>query len=94
MSDGHLSRLDVAFSRDQERKIYVQDLMRENARELFAWIEAGAFLYVCGDAERMAKDVDRALRSIVQIEGSVTSEAAAEYVETHRSERRYQRDIY
>ncbi len=92
--DGHLTRLDTAFSRDQERKIYVQDLMMQNARQIWAWIEEGAFLYVCGDAERMAKDVDRTLRAIIEAHGAMQSEAAAEYVETLRSERRYQRDIY
>lgn len=93
-SDGHLTRLDTAFSRDQEHKVYVQDLMMQNARQIWCWIQEGACLYVCGDAERMAKDVDRALRSIIETQGAMQSEAAAEYVETLRSERRYQRDIY
>lgn len=94
LSDGHLNRLDAAFSRDQERKVYVQDLMQQNAREVWSWIEAGAYLYICGDAERMAKDVDRMLQAILQTEGGMNSEAAADYVETLRSERRYQRDVY
>lgn len=93
-SDGHLTRLDTAFSRDQERKIYVQDLMMQNAREFWSWIEEGAFIYVCGDAQRMAKDVDRTLCHIVEAEGAMQVEAAADYVETLKSQRRYQRDIY
>lgn len=93
-ADGHLTYLDAAFSRDQDRKIYVQDLMMQNARQLWGWIEEGAFLYVCGDAERMAKDVDRTLRKIIETQGAMESEAAAEYVETLKNNRRYQRDIY
>jgi sulfite reductase (NADPH) flavoprotein alpha-component len=93
-SDGHLTRLDTAFSRDQEHKVYVQDVMMQNARQIWAWMEGGACFYVCGDAERMAKDVDRTLRGIAELQGAMHSEAAAEYVETLRIERRYQRDIY
>lgn len=93
-SDGHLTRLDTAFSRDQEHKIYVQDLVMQNARQFWGWIQEGAYLYVCGDAERMAKDVDRTLRRIAETEGAMPTEAAAEYVEALRSNRRYQRDIY
>lgn len=93
-ADGHLTHLDTAFSRDQDHKIYVQDLMMRNARQLWGWIEQGACLYVCGDAERMAKDVDRALHRIVAAEGGLRGEAAVEYVEELRNQRRYQRDIY
>ncbi len=64
--DGHLTRLDLAFSRDQDHKIYVQDRMLEQASELFRWLEDGASLYVCGDASRMAKDVDATLHTIVE----------------------------
>lgn len=93
-SDGHLTYLDTAFSRDQERKVYVQDLMILNSRQLWGWIEEGAFIYVCGDAERMAKDVDGTLRRVIEKEGAMAMEAAVDYVENLRSTRRYQRDIY
>lgn len=93
-SDGHLTRLDTAFSRDQEQKIYVQDVMMQKARRLWDWIDEGAFVYVCGDAERMAKDVDRTLRTIIQTEGAMHQDAAADYVDLLKGQRRYQRDIY
>lgn len=93
-ADSHLTYLDTAFSRDQDRKIYVQDLMLQNARQLWGWIEEGAFLYVCGDAERMAKDVDRTLRAIIAREGGLHEDAVVEYIERLKSDRRYQRDIY
>jgi sulfite reductase (NADPH) flavoprotein alpha-component len=92
--DGVLTRLDTAFSRDQAEKIYVQDRMREQGRELFAWLEAGAHFYVCGDANRMAKDVDAALHEIVQTAGALTKEQAAEYIAGLKSQKRYQRDVY
>ena len=79
--DGHLTQLDTAFSRDQERKIYVQDLMTENARQLWRWLEDKAFIYVCGDATRMAKDVDRTLHKIVEEQGGMPPEAAESYVQ-------------
>lgn len=93
-TDGHLTYLDTAFSRDQDRKTYVQDLMLQNTRQLWDWIEDGAFIYVCGDAERMARDVDRTLRVIIGKEGGMQEEGALEYLETMKSDRRYQRDIY
>lgn len=92
--EGVLSRLDLAFSRDQEEKIYVQHRMRENAKELFSWLDAGAHFYVCGDANRMAKDVDAALHEVVQTAGGVTAEKASEYVTRLKAENRYQRDVY
>jgi sulfite reductase (NADPH) flavoprotein alpha-component len=91
---GHLTRLDTAFSRDQERKIYVQDLMMQNARQIWQWIDEGAFLYVCGDAARMAKDVDRTLREIVQEQGGRQPDDAESYIQTLKDDRRYQRDVY
>jgi len=91
---GGLTRLDTAWSRDQERKIYVQDRMREHAAELWRWIEAGAHFYVCGDAKRMAKDVDAALHEIVAQQGGLEPAAAAEYVKQMKQELRYQRDVY
>ena len=93
-SDGALTRLDLAFSRDQAEKIYVQDRMREHASELWSWLEAGAHFYVCGDAKRMAKDVDATLREIIQQAGGKTSEQAAEYVAKLKTQKRYQRDVY
>lgn len=91
---GLLTRFDTAFSRDQEEKIYVQHRMKENARELFSWLEEGASFYVCGDASRMAKDVDQALHEVVCTGGGLTGEQAAEYVNLMRAERRYVRDVY
>lgn len=91
---GQLARLDTAFSRDQAGKVYVQDRMRENAAELWAWISGGAHFYVCGDAKRMAKDVDAALHALVASEGRMSPEAAAEYVRQMKKESRYQRDVY
>jgi sulfite reductase (NADPH) flavoprotein alpha-component len=93
-SDGFLSRLDLAFSRDQEDKVYVQDRMLEQARELFAWLEQGAHFYVCGDAKRMAKDVDDMLHRIVMQEGGLSEDKAREYVETLKRAKRYARDVY
>jgi sulfite reductase (NADPH) flavoprotein alpha-component len=93
-ADGHLTRLDLAFSRDQDHKIYVQDRMLEHGHELFRWIQDGASLYVCGDASRMAKDVDATLHTIVKNEGSLTSDAANEYVQQLKDQHRYHRDVY
>jgi sulfite reductase (NADPH) flavoprotein alpha-component len=92
--DGFLTRLDLAFSRDQSQKVYVQDRMRESGAELWRWLEAGGHFYVCGDAKRMAKDVEAALGEIVQTHGSRNAEQAAEYLEALRAAGRYQRDVY
>ncbi|MGA9718304.1 MAG: sulfite reductase subunit alpha [Acidobacteriaceae bacterium] len=92
--DGHLARLDTAFSRDRQGKVYVQDRMLEQAPQLWAWLNDGAYFYVCGDATRMAKDVDRALRRIAQEQSGHSQDAADEYVENLKEQRRYQRDIY
>jgi sulfite reductase (NADPH) flavoprotein alpha-component len=92
--EGVLTRFDTAFSRDQAYKIYVQHRMLENGKDLFAWLEEGAHFYVCGDAARMAKDVDLALHQIIQKEGGKTPEAAAEYVEALKKSKRYKRDVY
>ncbi len=94
LAAGRLARLDTAFSRDQATKIYVQDRMRENAAELWSWISGGAAFYVCGDARRMAKDVDAALHQIVAERGGMAPAEAAEYVKRMRKEKRYQRDVY
>lgn len=93
-SDGFLTRLDLAFSRDQEAKVYVQDRMRAAATELWRWLEDGAHFYVCGDARRMARDVDAALLDVVRTAGGLQPEAAAAYVDSLRSTGRYQRDVY
>lgn len=92
--DGLLTKLDTAFSRDQTKKIYVQHRMREHAKELFSWFEDGAHFYVCGDAFRMARDVDAALHEIIQTGGNRTVEQAMEYVSRLKTEKRYQRDVY
>ncbi len=91
---GVLTRLDVAFSRDQDAKVYVQHRMLENADELYRWLEEGAHFYVCGDASRMAKDVDAALHKIVETAGGKTPHEAAEYVEALKKAKRYKRDVY
>ena len=93
---GKLHKLDLAFSRDQAHKIYVQNRMTENGRELWAWLQKGAYFYVCGDAKRMAKDVHQALIDIAQKEGGMSPEAASEYVNTTlmKTEKRYLRDVY
>lgn len=92
--EGVLTRLDTAFSRDQAEKIYVQQRMREQAKELFAWLEGGAHFYVCGDAGRMAKDVDAALQEAIQTAAGRTAEQAEDYVVRLKAEKRYQRDVY
>ncbi len=94
LKDGILHRLDLAFSRDQDYKIYVQHRMKEAAAEFWSWLEDGAIVYVCGDASRMAKDVDRALHEIVMEEGGRSEEEAAAYVEQLRKDKRYRRDVY
>lgn len=94
LNSGQVARLDLAFSRDQANKIYVQDRMRENAGELWAWIKGGGHFYVCGDAKRMAKDVDLALHEIIAQQGGMDATAAADYVKQMKKDRRYQRDVY
>ena len=93
-ADGILSRLDVAFSRDQRTKIYVQDRMREKGAQLWAWLQAGAHFYVCGDASRMARDVDQALHDIAVNHGRLTPEAATAYLKQLATDKRYVRDVY
>ncbi|AUX74064.1 sulfite reductase subunit alpha [Erwinia pyrifoliae] len=92
--NGLLTRLDLAFSRDQADKIYVQDRMLEQGAELFAWLQEGGCFYVCGDASRMAKDVDKALYLIVSQFGGMSSERAADYIDQLKKEKRYLRDVY
>ena len=91
---GVLHRIDTAFSRDQEQKIYVQDRMLENAVELFEWLESGASFFVCGDASRMAKDVDKALLEIIKTQGKLSEADAKAYVKKLKDSGRYSRDVY
>lgn len=94
IKNGTLTRLDVAFSRDQPEKVYVQDRMIQQAKEIYDWLEEGAHFYVCGDASRMAHDVHEALISVVEFQGGVSREAAEAYVENLKKTKRYQRDVY
>ncbi|MEV0674431.1 sulfite reductase flavoprotein subunit alpha [Mycobacterium sp. NPDC050441] len=94
VESGTLTRLDMAFSRDQSTKVYVQQRMLENAAELFAWLQDGAYLYVCGDADRMAKDVDATLHEIIADNGSMDADAAHAYVNDLIKTHRYLRDVY
>ncbi|WUL62374.1 bifunctional nitrate reductase/sulfite reductase flavoprotein subunit alpha [Streptomyces sp. NBC_00344] len=94
LDDGTLTRLDTAFSRDQRAKVYVQDRMREHGAKLWSWLQDGAHFYVCGDAARMAKDVDHALRDIVVAHGGLDHDGAALYVKQLAAGKRYVRDVY
>ena len=94
LKDGTLSRMDVAFSRDRADKIYVQHRLKEQARDIFAWLEEGAHIYVCGDAANLAPDVHEALIDIVAHEAHTGREAAEDYVRSLQADRRYQRDVY
>lgn len=92
--DGFLHRYNLAWSRDQAEKVYVQDKLREEAASVWQWLKDGAYVYVCGDAARMAKDVERALLDIIAGEGGMDADAAADYLDELRQARRYQRDVY
>jgi sulfite reductase (NADPH) flavoprotein alpha-component len=92
--DGFLAKLDTAFSRDQAEKIYVQNRMIENALEIWSWLQEGGYFYVCGDAKRMAKDVDTALHKIAETAGGLSVERAGDYVKQLKTEKRYLRDVY
>jgi sulfite reductase (NADPH) flavoprotein alpha-component len=94
VASGTVQKLDLAWSRDQTEKVYVQDKMRENGAELWAWLQGGAIFYVCGDAKRMAKDVDQALHDIAAEHGNMDPEEAAAYVKQLKKDKRYQRDVY
>ena len=94
VDNGTLSKLDLAFSRDQENKIYVQDRMLEAGAELWGWLQGGGYFYVCGDASRMAKDVDKALQTIVKTHGGLSDEEAIDYLKNLKKEKRYARDVY
>ncbi|MFC6646568.1 sulfite reductase flavoprotein subunit alpha [Granulicella cerasi] len=94
LADGTLTKLDTAFSRDQGKKVYVQDRMSENAAELYKWLQEGAYFYVCGDASRMAKDVETALLDAIANGSGQTPEHAQEYLNDMKKAKRYQRDVY
>jgi len=94
LEQGHLARLDLAFSRDQVEKIYVQHRLLQRAGEVWSWLQEGAHFYVCGDASKMAKDVDWALHSIAECAGGLSAEGAMEFVKTLKDQKRYHRDVY
>ena len=94
LKEGSLTRADVAFSRDQAQKLYVQDRMIARGREVYEWLLEGAHFYVCGDKSRMAGDVDNALKQIIQTHGAMTEDGAREYVKRLQKENRYQTDVY
>jgi sulfite reductase (NADPH) flavoprotein alpha-component len=92
--EGTLHRLHTAFSRDQKDKVYVQHRMLEEAQELYSWLEEGAYFYVCGDASRMAKDVEHALLKIIELAGGKTLEKSKAYIDAMKKEKRYRKDVY
>ena len=94
LKDGTLTRMDTAFSRDQGKKVYVQDRMQEQAAGLYDWLERGAYFYVCGDASRMAKDVETSLLDVIAKGSNGTLEQASEYLAGMKKAKRYQRDVY
>ncbi|WP_424925887.1 assimilatory sulfite reductase (NADPH) flavoprotein subunit [Bacillus safensis] len=94
LKDGVLTKMDVAFSRDSEEKVYVQHQMKKQSKELFEWLEQGAYVYVCGDEKHMAHDVHNTLLSIIQEEGAMSKEKAESYLANLQQQKRYQRDVY
>ena len=90
----HLEKMDLAFSRDQQEKIYVQHKLLENQQEIFTWLEEGAHFYLCGDMKSMAKDVNKTLLEIIKTQGGVSVEKADEYVKRLKREKRFQQDVY
>ena len=94
LQKGVLGKIDLAFSRDQSKKIYVQHKLQENASELYKWIEHGAHLYVCGDRKKMFSNVQDTLLNIIKTEGEISEEKAAEYLHQLKREKRYQTDVY
>ncbi|RAP75868.1 assimilatory sulfite reductase (NADPH) flavoprotein subunit [Paenibacillus montanisoli] len=94
LKEGVLTRMDVAFSRDTDQKVYVQHRMLENSKELYQWLEEGAVVYICGDEKKMAHDVHAALLTILKQEGGLSEEDAAAYLSKMQQEKRYQRDVY
>lgn len=94
LKNGVLTKMDVAFSRDQEEKVYVQHRLVEHSKEIFEWLEAGAYFYVCGDEKNMAHDVHDTLLKIIEKEGGISPEQAVEYLSNLQQQKRYQRDVY
>jgi sulfite reductase (NADPH) flavoprotein alpha-component len=94
LKSNHLQKMDVAFSRDQEDKIYVQHKLLENQKEVFNWLEDGAYFYLCGDMKSMAKDVNKTLLDIIKTQGGVSIEKAQEYLKKLKREKRFQQDVY
>ncbi|MDQ0720806.1 sulfite reductase (NADPH) flavoprotein alpha-component [Paenibacillus sp. W4I10] len=94
LKDGVLTKMDVAFSRDTEQKVYVQHRMLEHSKELYQWLQEGASIYICGDEKKMAHDVHAALTTILEQEGGLSPEQASEYLTRLQQEKRYQRDVY
>jgi sulfite reductase (NADPH) flavoprotein alpha-component len=94
MKGGLLDRMDVAFSRDQEEKVYIQERLLEASKELYAWLQEGAHLYVCGSADRLALAVDEALLEIIAKEGGLSPDKAAQELKALQQQKRYQKDVY
>ncbi|KAF0237392.1 MAG: sulfite reductase (NADPH) flavoprotein [Prolixibacteraceae bacterium] len=94
LKSNHLQKMDVAFSRDQEEKIYVQHKLQQNQQEILKWLEEGAHFYLCGDMKKMAKDVNKTLLEIIKNQGGITTEKAEEYVKKLKREKRFQQDVY
>jgi sulfite reductase (NADPH) flavoprotein alpha-component len=94
LKDGYLERIDVAFSRDQAEKVYVQNRLVERQKELYQWLEKGANIYLCGDMKQMTRDVQKTLVSILESEGGLTQEKAEEYLRQLKKQKRFQLDVY
>ncbi|MCB1079922.1 MAG: sulfite reductase [NADPH] flavoprotein alpha-component, partial [Verrucomicrobiae bacterium] len=94
LEDGTLERVTTAWSRDQAEKIYIQHKIVEHGADFWNWLEEGAIVYVCGDAERMAPDVDKAIHDVIATHGGISEADASAYVEQMRKDKRYRRDVY
>ena len=94
LTSGVLTKIDVAFSRDQEKKIYVQDRIKENSKEFFEWIKSGAYIYICGDKEKMAKDVEKSIIEVIKSEGDFDEKCAKEFLSDLSVQGRYLLDVY
>lgn len=94
LKNGVLTRIDTAFSRDTDKKVYVQHRMLENSKELYAWLQEGAYVYICGDKQNMARDVNEALITVIEKEGAMSREDAESYLKQLSDDHRYQRDVY
>ena len=94
LASGTLSQMDVAFSRDTDKKVYVQHRLEEQAVAIYEWIQQGAVIYVCGDEKTMAADVDKTLQRIIEQQGQKTADEAKDFVNELKQQKRYQRDVY